>query len=425
MGLGAGIAVGTSLHGVEHSALLTVAGAIEPLGILWTNALRMTVIPLVVSQLVLAVTLRSGSGSLGRRGGSTILLFLAVLCVAALFSAVVTPPALAFAPLEPGATASLRGGISVPVSGGQDNLYAVPNLAEWIRDLVPVNPVQAAADGAILPLIIFTVAFALSMTRISPEWRRPLEMFFRAISEAMLVMVRCILVFTPIGVFALALALGRQTGFDAVAAVAFFVGLVSAELFCFTLVLYPLAVLGGRVRLGDFVQAAAPAQVIAIGTRSSLASLPALLDGAQARLGLPTSVAGLVLPLSVATFKISVVVANVVTGLFLAQLYGIELAPFEIVTFALTLILLSFGAPGIPSLGVTALPAFMAVGIPIEGVLLLHAVDVVPDIFKTLLNVTGDMTAAVLINRWVPARAEITADDDSAESGRPAVVQVP
>jgi Na+/H+-dicarboxylate symporter len=414
VGLGAGIAVGTSLHGLENSAFVAIAQAVEPLGTLWTNALRMTVIPLVVSQLVLAVTLRSSSGSLGRLGGSTLLLFVAVLCAAALFSAVVTPRVLAFAPLDPETTASLRAGLSVPISAGQDDLSAVPNFVEWIQELVPVNPFQAAADGAILPLIVFTIAFALAMTRISSEWRQPLEKLFRAISEAMLVMVRWILAFTPIGVFALALALARQTGLDAVAAVASYVVQVSAELFCFTLLLYPLAVVGGRVRMRDFVQAAAPAQVVAISTRSSLASLPALLDGAHARLGLPTSVAGFVLPMSVATFKISVVISNTVVGLFLARLYGIELATFDIVTFSLLLILLSFAAPGIPSLGVTALPAFMAIGIPIEGVLLLHAVDLIPDVFKTLLNVTGDMTAAVLVNRWAPTSGEIGTDDGSS-----------
>jgi len=416
VGLAAGFAVGAWLHGMVHTPFLVVAGAVEPIGALWTNALRMTVIPLVVSQLVLAVTLRSGSGTLGRLGGSTILIFLAVLCAAAIFSTIVTPSALALAPLEPDAIASLKIAMPTAVFGGLEGGLTAPSRAEWIRDLIPVNLIQAAADGAILPIIIFTVVFAMALTRISPEWKLPVLTLFRAISEAMLVIVRWVLLFTPLGVFALALALSRQTGFDAVATVAFFVGLVSAELFFFTLLLYPLAVLVGRVRMRRFMRALVPAQVVAIGTRSSVASLPALLDGARAHLDMPTPVAGFVLPMSVASFKISVVLANVVTGLFLAHLYGIDLGPVEITTFALTLILLSFGAPGIPSLGVTALPAFMAVGIPIEGVLLLHALDVIPDIFKTLLNVTGDMTAAAVVNRWAPTDVEI---DGIADSSHP------
>lgn len=401
-GLVTGLAVGITLHGSNHAPTVAVAESVELLGTLWTNALRMTVLPLVVSQLVLAITIRSSPTSLGRLGGTTFLVFVTILGGAAVFAAIVTPPALALVPISPDAVATLRESIAVVDAGAPDGLE-VPRLGDWLGGLIPVNPVEAAADGAILPVIVFTVVFAFALTRVSEEWRIPLQTLFRSVSEVTLVVVRWVLMCTPVGVFALAMALSRQTGFDAVSAVAVFIGMVSAELFFFTLLLYPVAIWVGGLRLRDFAHAVAPAQVVAVSTRSSLASLPALLSGAETRLGISTSIAGFVLPLSVASFKISVVLANLVTGLFLARLYGIDLALFEVTAFAVTLMLLSFGAPGIPSLGVTALPAFMAVGIPVEGVLLLHAVDLIPDIFKTLLNVTGDMTATAVVARRAPS----------------------
>jgi Na+/H+-dicarboxylate symporter len=142
--------------------------------------------------------------------------------------------------------------------------------------------------------------------------------------------------------------------------------------------------------------------MVAISTRSSIASLPAMLASAK-RLALPPGIAGLVLPLSVSTFKVNRTISAPVKLLFIAHVYGIDLGPTAIATFFLTVLLLSFATPGIPEAAgsVQTLPAYLAAGLPLEGILLFSAVAAIPDIFKTLCNVTGDMTVATVLARFV------------------------
>jgi Na+/H+-dicarboxylate symporter len=139
---------------------------------------------------------------------------------------------------------------------------------------------------------------------------------------------------------------------------------------------------------------------VAVGTRSSLASLPALVAGGQQHLGLPPSATGFVLPLAVASFKLNMVVSGPVKLLFLAHVFQVPLGLPQMATFLITDLILSFSTAGIPSMGtVRSIPAYLAAGIPLEGVLMLNAVDTIPDIFKTLTNVTADMSAATVLSR--------------------------
>lgn len=166
------------------------------------------------------------------------------------------------------------------------------------------------------------------------------------------------------------------------------------------LLLYPVASLLGRVPVERFARAALPAQVVAMSTRSSLAALPAMLDGADNRLHLSREISGFVLSLAVSTFRLNQVVSWLAGGLFIAKLYGLPFGVTAIVTFAVASIFMSFSVPGIPSGGVVMMtPFFAGVGLPVEGIGVLIALDVIPDLFKTLLNVTGQMTAAVVLAR--------------------------
>lgn len=195
-----------------------------------------------------------------------------------------------------------------------------------------------------------------------------------------------------------------RTGPAAVGPVGYYIVLVCALLLTFTIVLYPVAAVLGRVPPRLFARAAAPAQVIAVSSRSSLASLPAMIEGAERRLRIPPAVVGFVLPLSVSTFKANRTISSTSKFLFLAALYGIALSPAQIASFVFLIVLLSFSTPGLPAAPtVRTLPAYLAVGIPIEAVLIIDAFDVIPDIFKTLLNVTGNLTVASIVNRLVKA----------------------
>ncbi|MGH7555708.1 MAG: dicarboxylate/amino acid:cation symporter, partial [Longimicrobiales bacterium] len=235
------------------------------------------------------------------------------------------------------------------------------------------------------------------------------------------------LVVAPIGVFALVLPLAARLGASVAGAIGYFLVVICGLLIARIFLLFALVWLWGRVPLGTFARACAPAQAVAMGTRSSLASLPALLDSAK-KLVLPADIIGLTLPLAVSVFKYASAVARFTGTLFVAKLYGITLSGAELLALAPAFILLTFYSPGIPSGGLLVMaPVYMAVGLPLEGIGLLIALDPIPDMFLTTSNVTADLTAATLLSRGsrtpVTARlrplaqTEVPAESDIAVTG--------
>src|SRR5262249_25703320 len=186
---------------------------------------------------------------------------------------------------------------------------------------------------------------------------------------------------------------------------------VSILMLLFTALLYPLSAFVGKTRIVDFARAVAPAQLIAVSTRSSIAALPALVESGRDRLRLPAAGTSFVLPLGVSLFRVNRPISAIVKLMLVAHVYGIQLRPTAIMVFLATVVIISFTAAGIPQSGpgLKTLPAYVAAGVPIEGIIVLEAVEAIPDIFKTMLNVTGDMSAATLLTRSQRfARGEVT-----------------
>jgi Na+/H+-dicarboxylate symporter len=390
----AGLVAGALVSASASPALLSVVSWIAPLGELWVNAIRMTVVPLVVAMLIGGVASVSDLSSVGRLGARTIAIFLVLLLGTAVLALVAAPPLFSFIDIDPRTIAGLRLDNAV----APDAVRELPNFSQWLTGLVPTNPIKAAADSAMLSLVVFSILFALAIMRAPTAAKNTLLDFFHALGEAMLVLVRWVIQAAPIGVFALALALTTRLGGSAAGALGIYVLVICALFVGATLLLYPVAVIGGRVSFRGFAKAILPAQAVALSTRSSLASLPALIDVAETRLRLPLAVSGFVLPLAVATFKMSTPITHLAGALFLSELYGIPLSGLQLLTIAALGVLLSFSSPGIPSGSlVIMVPVLVSVGLPPEGVGILIAVDVLPDVTKTVLNVTGDIVAATVV----------------------------
>jgi Na+/H+-dicarboxylate symporter len=419
VGLAAGLAVGVGISAVGDPRLLSAVSFIQPLGVLWVNAIRMTVIPLVFSLLVVGVASASDAAAVGRIGARTLAMFLALLVCSAILAVLIAPPVFAMLRIDPTMAASLRATAAASGAAAAESAKQLPSFGQWLTDLVPINPIRAAADGTMLPLVVFSVLFSVAATRAAPDTRETIVRFFKAVSEVMLILVRWIVALAPIGVFVLALGLASRLGATAAGAVGFYVLAICAIFALELLLLYPVAVIGGRVSLQRFARAVSPAQVVAFSSRSSLASLPALLDSATRGLGLPPAVSGFVLPLAVSTFKLSSPPTVVVSALFISRLYGIELAPQSILMLATVAIALSFTAPGIPSGGLIILaPVFASIGLPVEGIGILIALDVFPDAAKSVLNVTADFTVATVLtraDRTGPLAGHRPIDPDSTE----------
>lgn len=399
-GLVAGLLAGGAVALVGHPLLYRAVELVQPIGQLWVNAIRMTVVPLVVSLLVTGIASASDLRSIGRVGGRAVVLFLACLFGSATLAVVLAAPLVQRLDIGPAVLGALPEGADL--SDTPEVGTAGSEIGQWLLELIPINPVASAAEGALLPLMIFTIAFGVALTQIPADRREGVIRFFDAVSQAMLVLVRWILAAAPIGVFALALPLAMNLGLAAIGAMAYYVALVAILSLIVMLVLYPLGVVGGRIPLRRLAHAAAPAQGVAFSARSSLAALPLLIEKSESVLELPPSINGFFIPFAVSVFRITAPIGIVVGVLFLARLYGVDLDTSQQVTIGLMAALMSFSVPGIPGGSIIIMvPVLVTAGVPVEGIGILLAIDTVPDMFRTTGNVTAHMVLAGIVARGI------------------------
>jgi Na+/H+-dicarboxylate symporter len=403
--LAAGVAVGLALSEINPDVATKTAAFVEPVGTLFVNAIRMTVIPLVVSTLIVGIATVGSGSAVARIGGRGIALFVVMLLLSGIVGALIAPPVLSTVRVDPAAVATLRASAS---SAGdfRSSASAIQTPSQWLVALVPSNAFRAAADGAMLPLIVFALVLGLALASTAETTRDRVLVIFRGLSESMLVVVRWLLVVAPVGVFALALPLVARLGLSAVGALATYVVLVSVAAAVFSLLLYPAASIFGGVSIRDFARAAAPGQAVAISARSSLAALPAMMDAARTRLHLPEEICGFFLPLASAMFRVGATLGLTTGAVFLGRLYGVPIGGSQLATLVLTATITSFSIPGIPGGSIIAMvPVLSSVGLPLEGIGILLGVDTIPDMFRTTANVTGQLAAATIVARGTKGSA--------------------
>ena len=394
-GLVAGIVIGILLAWSDPALASRIAGIVEPFGKLWLNALQMTVVPLVFALVVVGINQASDAAHSGRVARQAIVSFVILLTAAAAMTAVLAPLALSMLQPDPAVAAALRGhgeDIAKPSGGWADALIA----------LVPSNAFAAAAASAMLPLVTFALFFGFALTRIDAAPRAQVVGFFKAISDAMIVIVHWVLWAAPVGIFALVLALTARAGLGMLQALGIYILLECALYVLAVLLLIVVAVTVGKRRFRHFMAGLVPVQAVAASTQSSLATLPAMLDSAQNRLGIPARVSGLVLPMAVSLFRLTSPVQYMTVATFVAWIYGVDLGAGQLVAGAALAAVISMGSVGLPgqvSFMATNLPVTQAMGLPTEPLGILLAIDTVPDMFATLGNVTADLTATSVVTR--------------------------
>lgn len=397
LALGAAVAGGTAIAATRSASLLHAADLLTPVGTLWVNAIRMTVIPLVVSLLITGVASASDVTSVSRMGGRTLLVFVLLLAGTAV---VVMPLSLAVFSLMP------QHGPAVPAlpAGAAEAAHEIAagggtqTFSAWLISLLPTNPIAAAASGSMMPLVLFTLLLALAIARGPAPARSTLLGFFQALGDTMLTMVRWVVMLAPVGVFALVLPLAAHAGAALIGAIGFYIVAYSILNVAVIVLLYPVVAVVARIPMGRFARAALPAQLIAFSSSSSISTLPALVESAERGLGLSPRVTGFVLPLAISTYKIAAPLSWTVGALFVGWFYGIPLHIRDLGTIAFAAVFLSFAVPGVPRGAFIMLtPLFLAIGLPAEGIGILIAVDAIPDTFATALNVTGDLVAVALV----------------------------
>lgn len=388
LGLGSGILFSVTAPNLPSELPAWIA----PVGELWVNGIRMTVVPLLIALLITAVAGQPSGGAVASLGGKTLGILVLLILTASLFTLLLAPPLLAFISIDPAASRTLL------ESTGQTaaSTAALPPFSDWFVSLLPTNPIRAAANTSILPLMIFTGLFAIALLHIATDSRAHIVSFFQAIKDAMFVLIGWVMKLAPVGIFALVFPLAATLGLSAITALGAFIFIASSLIVLLTLLLYVLIVFTTPLKVGAFTRALAPVQIIGFSTRSSLAALPATYT-ATAALGVAPKVSGLVLPIAVTLFKFASPVGRISGTYFIAMLYGIELDFATMAIIAGAIGLFSFYSPGIPSGGLLIMaPVYLSLGLPVEGIGLLIAVDLIVDMFITASNVTANVVVAAL-----------------------------
>ena len=396
----AGVVVGALAQGSQAAWLTGALGVVESLGQVWLNALRMTVIPLVFSLLVTGIVSIADAAATGRIAVRSLVVFGVLLVGATLYAILAGLGLLAVWPIDAEAGRGLLAGVSAESLATVGEAARTDGLRAFLASLAPANVIKAASDDGVLAVVVFAVAFGFAATRIKTKLRRPLAGFFEAVAETMVVIVHWVLLAAPFGVFALSVGVGLRAGLGAAGVLGHYVALVVLALVGLILLTYVVAVVFGRLSLTRFAGGVAPAQVVAFSTQSSLACLPVMVDRAKNALGVSSATAGLVLPLAVAVFRITSPVANLAVCIYVAHLHGIALSPGVLMAGGIAALAISVGTVGLPgqvSFFASIAPICLAMGLPLEVLPLLLAVEVVPDIFRTIGNVTADLAAARIV----------------------------
>lgn len=390
-----GFALGLAVQGA--SALIAIANVI---GGIWLDLLRMTIVPLVFALVTTGIAdLRARGAEAGRLGRRLAIAMAALLALAGALAAGLVPPLLGLSQIDTAAIAKL----SHAIGGGAPP--TTPNAVDTLRAFIPTNVFAAAASGAIVPLVVFAAAFGAVLGGMEAKQADALLLPLRTLAAAMLAIVGAVLRLAPVGVFMLGLNLGATAGLDALAALGYFLGISILLSLVLIVICTAIAVVLGGVGLPQFVRAAAGPLLIAAGTQSSLATLPASL-GAARQLGVPERDAAVSLPLSVAVFKITGPSNGIATGIALAWMAGIHIDPVQLavaVPLSMLTSLAILGLPGQVSYYASAAPLAVALGAPIGMLPVLLAVDPLSDMVRTSANVAAQLAATLVAARGAEA----------------------
>lgn len=385
IGLILGVITGIVLSKFMPDVVPQATAIAQPIGRLWLNALQMTIVPLVASLLIVGINQASDIAESGRVARRALIWIVTLLFLAGLGAAIAAPFILGFMPHSEELMNTLASAsTTIPPASSSD----------WTTTLIPTNVIAAASAGAIVPLVAFTLLFAFALTQIDDDRRKHIVGFFQGISDTIIVMVNWILWVGPLGVFALILPISAQAGSGVIKALGIYILMLCILYLSITGILYAIASIGKGEALLRYAKAILPAQVVAMSTQSSVASLPAMVNSSQT-LGYPNQVTGLVLPLAVSLFRITSPIQYLGVVSFIAWAYGIDLSLTTIAICVSLSVIISIGSVGLPGQAIfmgTNLPVVQAAGLPVEPLGLLVAVDMIPDIFATLGNVTADLT---------------------------------
>lgn len=363
----------------------------QTLASIFLRLLRMAIMPLVITSIISSVVQVGSAHGLGKMGLRTIVYYLTTSVLAILTGQILVNI------FKPGV------GAEIGLEAAPDSIAAVEKgLGEIFLEIIPENPFAAAASGDVLPVIFFSILFGIFVTQLNTDQKNLLGNFFEAAFEAMLKMTSFIIWTAPLGVFGIITNIVATSGFSAFKSLGFYFIIVLAGLaihmfFTLPMLLWTL----GKVSPIKHYKGMIPALLTAFSTCSTIVTLPLTMKAVTEVSGASKRSAGFVLPIGVTVNMDGTALYECVAAIFIAQVYGFELSLGAQVTIAVTAVLASIGAASIPMSGMVMMSIILgAVGLPLEGVAIILAVDRILDMFRTTVNVFSDSCGAVIISRF-------------------------
>ena len=402
VGLVAGLVLGLLAAGLAnrgYPGLADLLRELRPVGSLFINLLSMVVIPLVATALFAGIAKLGDLRTVGRLVVRTLTFFwasaIAAIVLGFLVGSLLLPPS-ADTPEQQTALRAAAGADAGFIQRAAENM---PTGVQFLVQLVPANPFKAAADGNLLPVIVFVTICGIAAATLPLEKRAPLTNIADAVTEVLIRVIHWVLWVAPIGIFALVASIVAQFGLSLLIAMLWFVvAVVIGVLLFIALVYLPSVALIARQSPVRFLRAAFPSMLMGFSTTSSMATLPTMLDAADNALQIPRPVSGFVLPIAASLNRGGSAVFQAVAVVFIARLYGIPFGIGEMLAAGAAVFLASLTVASVPSAGVISLlPAFQSTGLPIAGLTILIGLDRLPDMFRTMTNVTGHLTSAVVV----------------------------
>jgi Na+/H+-dicarboxylate symporter len=404
IGLILGIVLGMTANLLGLEWLRQGLFLVEPLGQAFIKLITMVVIPLVAASLLVGTASLGDLRKLGRIGGKTVGFFLSTTAAAVMLGLLLSQTITPGSGILPETRDSLSVGFEDAAEGRLEMAAEAPTIGETLMAIIPSNPIGAAAQGDLLPLIFFVILFGAALSTLSESRRTPVVNFFHGVNDAVMVIIRWIMLLAPYAVFALVGPIAARFGLDIMQALLVYVGTVALGMAILAFGLYAALVrVLGKLNPVDFYRRIAAPALVALSTSSSSATLPVTMETAEKKLGISKGVSSFVLPLGATINMAGTGLYQAVSVMFIAQLYGIELGVGQQLTIVLTATMASVSHAGVPAAGIIILILVLqSVGMGQQaaaGIALLLGIDRIPDMLRTSCNVIGDLVAATFVAR--------------------------
>lgn len=401
LALALGIVVGTLLSPnmglVPENMSITIGNWLSLPGKLFLKLVQMIMIPLIFASIISGIVSNTGE-QLKKMGLITVIYFVSTTILSIALGVFL---ALLF---KPGEYIYNKGAFKQPEQAQalQNDTSIFNNIPDAISGLLPENPLASMVTGEMLSIVIFTIIIGIAITQLSNKSAEPILKLLSAVQEICMTVVRWAMLMVPIAVFGLIAQLTSSIGLDSLKGIGFYVGVVLIGLFILLILYLIMVAVLGRYNPIKFLKAITEVQLLAFSTTSSAAVMPLSMKTAEEKLNVSPTVSNFLIPIGVTINMDGTALYQCISTLFIAQAYGLEMSIMNIVLIMVTIVAASIGTPAIPGGGVIILASVLqSAGIPTEGIVIIIGVERILGMFRTAINVTGDLTACVIFNKWL------------------------